>query len=103
MRPADTRKNSLGNRNILSAEIQYLAKLPRNIPHADYEVPSSNQISDKVIKLIEALLQEPPDFTGNIFVRGRAIVSVLSSFVNSSRYSRPVSHWNDVRNVYFGR
>jgi len=79
---ADNEGNSITAWDIASAEKQYLAKALRNVeinPAAGGDTPAVMPlVSDKVTKLIECILREPPGFSGIVFVQEKAVVAVLA-------------------------
>jgi dsRNA-specific ribonuclease len=76
---ADENDNYLGIWDVSSAEKLYLAKALRNvkISQASSDAPAAMLVSDKITKMIDAILEEHSTFQGIIFVQTRAEVAVL--------------------------
>lgn len=71
-----------GTSDLSSAEKQYLAAVMREISNESNGSSRNNlSLSDKVKKMIEALLQQPAAFSGIIFVQERAVVAVLCNIL----------------------
>ena len=76
---ADENDNYLGIWDISSAEKLYLAKALRSvkIPRTPSEAPVALLVSDKVTKMVDAIIQEQSTLQGIIFVQTRAEVAAL--------------------------
>ncbi|RDW82110.1 p-loop containing nucleoside triphosphate hydrolase-27 [Coleophoma cylindrospora] len=77
--------SSLGMWDIPSAERRYLGTALRQVIITQNPCtfpPSLPMVSNKFTKLLEAVLQEPPNFSGIVFAQERTMVSVLAHMLS---------------------
>jgi hypothetical protein len=87
----DGNDNYLGVWDMSSAEKKYLANALRevDITLPTDKSPAEMRLSDKVSKLIEALMQESPStFSGIVFVQTRAEVAVMAHILSNNPRAR---------------